>query len=67
MKNQPNIFPQLLSVALIVLRLCDVILWPWVWVLCPIWGPYALIFFIALWHAIRKEERRKHAKEKQSV
>ena len=59
--NERSIFFPLLSVSFITLRLCSVILWPWVWVLCPIWGQYALIFFIALWRAIQKEERRKHA------
>ena len=38
----------LLGVAFIVLRLCGVINWPWVWVLAPIWGSFAigLIVFI---------------------
>lgn len=28
----------LLGVAFIVLKLCGVINWPWIWVLAPIWG-----------------------------
>ena len=28
----------LLTVALIVLKLCEVIDWSWVWVLAPAWG-----------------------------
>ena len=58
MKNQQSIFLPLLSVAFIVLRLCNVILWPWVWVLCPIWGPWAIAFFVSVWVAIRREERK---------
>ena len=27
----------LLGIIFIVLKLCKVITWPWVWVLCPIW------------------------------
>ena len=41
----------LLGVAFIVLKLCGVITWPWIWVLAPIWGSIALglvIFLIAM-------------------
>ena len=31
-----------LGVVFIVLRLCGVIDWPWVWVLAPIWVPICL-------------------------
>jgi hypothetical protein len=27
----------LLGVAFIVLKLCNVITWPWIWVLSPLW------------------------------
>ncbi len=30
-------FPGLLTIAFIVLRLCGVIGWRWVWVLSPMW------------------------------
>jgi len=30
-------FPDLLTIVFIVLKLTDVIDWPWVWVLSPIW------------------------------
>lgn len=32
-----SIFIILLSISFIVLKLCGVIEWRWVWVLCPIW------------------------------
>ena len=35
-------FFELLGVVFIVLRLCGVIGWPWVWVLAPIWVPIGL-------------------------
>ncbi len=30
-------FAGLLTVAFVVLKLCDVIAWPWWWVLSPLW------------------------------
>lgn len=30
-------FASVLTIALIVLKLCDVIKWSWIWVVCPIW------------------------------
>lgn len=35
-------FAEALGVVFIVLRLCGVIDWPWVWVLAPIWVPIGL-------------------------
>lgn len=35
-------FGTLLGIAFIILKLCKVITWPWVWVLAPIWGSIAL-------------------------
>lgn len=31
-------FCELLGVAFVILKLCGVIDWPWIWVLAPIWG-----------------------------
>lgn len=44
-------FAGLLTIAFIVLKLCNVITWSWVWVLSPMWislGIAALIFIIAV-------------------
>ena len=44
-------FPELLTLVFIVLKLCHVITWPWLWVLAPMWiglGLAAVIFIIAL-------------------
>ena len=41
----------LLTVAFIVLKLCGVISWSWVWVLAPLWISFALglvVFLICL-------------------
>ena len=32
----------LLLIAFIVLKLCNVITWSWIWVLAPLWGPMVL-------------------------
>jgi len=41
-------FGTLLGIAFIILKLCKVITWSWVWVLSPIWISFALglIIFI---------------------
>ena len=41
----------ILGVVFIVLKLCGVINWSWLWVLCPFWIPliFAIIFLIIVW------------------
>ena len=43
----------LLLVAFIVLKLCHVIEWSWLWVLSPLWIPFVLsiivIAVVAIW------------------
>ena len=36
----------LLLVAFVVLRLCNIINWSWVWVLSPLWIPIALTLVV---------------------
>ncbi len=38
----------LLLVAFVVLKLCHVIEWPWVWVLAPAWIPLAIVLVIII-------------------
>lgn len=49
-------FP-VLGLIFIVLKLCKVITWSWLWVLCPIWIPLSLYLGIAvgiiLWFSIK--------------
>lgn len=59
-KNENNTrggigFCGLLTIAFIVLKLCKVITWSWVWVLSPLWISFALIILIILiaWWASR--------------
>lgn len=46
MNDKLNLY-DLLLVAFIILKLCKVINWSWLWVLSPIWIPI-IIFIIAL-------------------
>jgi len=39
-----SVFPSLLAVLFIGLKLTGYINWPWIWVLGPVWIPIALIF-----------------------
>jgi len=39
-------FTGLLTVAFVVLKLCGVINWSWVWVLSPIWISFLLVILI---------------------
>lgn len=41
-------FAMLLTIAFVVLKLCNVITWAWVWVLAPLWIYFALVIAIVL-------------------
>lgn len=41
-------FCGLLTIAFIVLKLCNVIAWSWVWVLSPLWIPVALAIVVVV-------------------
>lgn len=43
----PGVLSILLA-AFIVLKLCGVITWSWLWVLSPLWIPIALVLVILL-------------------
>ena len=49
-------FLGLLTIVFIILKLCKVIEWPWVWVLSPIWIPAIpfLIIILLVLHHIHK-------------
>ena len=58
-------FFELLGVVFIVLRLCGVIGWPWVWVLAPIWVPiglWLLAVLIAFILAMLKDRKERTVK-----
>ena len=39
-------FSGLLTVAFVVLKLCHVIDWPWIWVLSPVWISFVLAVIV---------------------
>lgn len=41
-------FLGLLSILFIGLKLGNVITWPWIWVLTPLWGGFALIALVLI-------------------
>lgn len=45
-------FTGTLTIALIVLKLCDVIDWSWRWVLSPIWICWLLVFVLDIIYLI---------------
>ena len=59
----------LLGLAFVILKLCRVITWPWLWVLSPFWIPAAIagvvlivaVFCLAfeVWREMRKDVKRK--------
>ena len=50
--NISGLFTTLLAIAFIVLKLCHVIEWSWLWVLSPLWIPLALVIVIVVFIAI---------------
>lgn len=44
--NMSGLLSTLLLVAFIILKLCHVIEWSWLWVLSPLWIPLALSIII---------------------
>lgn len=54
-KTSGNGFVGLLTVAFIVLKLCHVIEWKWVWVLSPLWIDLILVIAIAIVFSIIKD------------
>lgn len=45
-------FGGLLTIVFIILKLCDVINWSWIWVLSPIWISIILVIIFAIIIAI---------------
>ena len=50
--NVGSLFTTLLAVAFIVLKLCHVIEWSWLWVLSPLWIPLAITIVITIFVAV---------------
>lgn len=41
-------FTGVLTIVFVVLKLCGVIHWSWLWVLAPLWMPIVIVLFILL-------------------
>ena len=50
-RNRDIGFMGLLTIAFIVLKLCHVIEWSWLWVLSPLWISFIIIMVVAIWLA----------------
>lgn len=52
-------FCGLLAIVFIVLKLCGVIAWSWVWVLAPIWIPiaFSVIILVIIWILCFKDSK----------
>lgn len=46
--NVNGLFGILLTILFIALKLCGVINWAWIWVLCPLWIGLVLVLIIVL-------------------
>lgn len=46
--NLSGIFSILLTIAFVVLKLCKVIDWAWIWVLAPLWIDFAIALVILI-------------------
>ena len=42
-------FCGLLTIVFIVLKLCKVIAWSWLWVLSPLWIPTLIVIAVMIW------------------
>ena len=47
-KNSSISILGILGIVFIVLKLCGVITWSWLWVLCPFWGPILLVAIVLI-------------------
>ena len=60
-KNNVNVnfnLSGLLLLAFIILKLCGVIQWSWLWVLAPLWIPLGLWVVIMIVLVIKKNKAR---------
>ena len=51
-------FLGLLQIAFIILKLCKVINWSWLWVLSPLWGSVAFVIVLVIIVLIYKRIKR---------
>ena len=49
----------LLLVAFVVLKLCGVINWSWLWVLSPLWIVFSIVVILAVVATILEEKQKR--------
>lgn len=60
MNNKKGIaFCDILGIVFIVLKLCHVIKWSWLWVLSPIWLSIIIEIIISIYFAVKIEKLKK--------
>lgn len=50
---------QLLGIAFVILKLCNVINWSWWWVTLPFYFPFIILFFVWLPYYYYKKSKSK--------
>ena len=48
-------FCSVLTIVFIILKLCDVIHWSWIWVLSPLWIPIILVILFLLFAKLKEK------------
>lgn len=54
----------LLTIAFIVLKLCKMIDWSWIWVTCPFWGMWAIYLIWSSIYSVLKQRKAKDEHER---
>ena len=51
------VYGAIASFILAILKWCGKINWPWIWILCPVWGMCTLviIFVFIVWFWVRRK------------
>lgn len=64
-------FGGLLTIVFITLKLLGKITWPWIWVICPLWIPFAIIlivgFCMIIFYSIISQYRRHQRKKEEKL
>ena len=59
-------FATLLTVAFVVLKLCNVIDWSWWWVLSPMWIQLSIVIFaLTIWFVVKCIQEYRYLKRKE--
>ncbi len=51
--------PATLLIIFVILKLCNLIHWDWIWILSPIWIPFILILNGEAYYKLQEERNKK--------